>query len=812
MSESVVGSLVVDATVNLSRFQNGMRSLQGSLRAAKSHFGAFQSGAAGANSGLSKLSAASAAFRRSWVGFSLGSVFGVGAGLGLTMFAKSIVGVTADFEQGMARVRALSNATANEFDRLTATARKLGETTVFTARQAGDAMQFFALAGLKTNEIVGAMPHTLNLAAAGQLEMGTAADIVAKLMRSMNVGAEDLGHAVDVLAKAFTTSNTDLVQLGEAFKYVAPIANTAGRSVEELVAPLQLLGDAGIQASMAGTSLRTIFMKLAGKEAAKPLARLGVVTKDAAGGLRPLADIIDDFNSKLEGMGEAEKTAAIFEVFGQRGGPGFAVLLERGGEALRTYERSLESAGGTAKRIADQQLDTLRGSMTLLSSAFESAKIAIGDAFGDALRELVDKITIVVRWIGQWIERNRELVETWGLFVAKILAAVAALAGIIGAVAGVNALVGAMTTLAAVAVQCGVAFMAAFGPVGLVAAIAAAIVGATSLYHVMKQINAEMQGMKDQAASDALKNVIGRKREADQAVEEAGAEQAAGSEILGKIVAGESSDYDAAEAQLRKTVDATRDAVEKLKAQRQAEFDAWEKEVAAGFIDPISGKEDPKMKARMRKAMDDRVQEIDDELVRQQFALEDAEDSFGRIQEKNASQKEEMDAKKKDHFRGLMGKIGVNTDLAEQGFAEKNKTNIIAGLGIDKAAKWIKQKQSDVKGAIESAVVKPVVDAAAGAIGAAKAAKPIDSEAAREAEKEMDAKNRVLTREGEGLGRASFVGVDQLGRQLQEQLGKREEKKEEKGIEKNTKSLLDQFNAYAEWRRKQRETNAATVA
>jgi TP901 family phage tail tape measure protein len=170
----------------------------------------------------------------------------------------------AGFEQEMARVRALTGANATQFERLNAQAKRLGATTVFSASQAAEAMSYFALAGYSVDQILAASGPTLDLAAAGQLEMAQAADISAKIMAGMGVSANDLGRAIDVLTKGMTTANTDLVQLGDAMKYVGPVAKQAGYSLEETVAAVQLLSNAGIQADMAGTTLRGAILSLVG--------------------------------------------------------------------------------------------------------------------------------------------------------------------------------------------------------------------------------------------------------------------------------------------------------------------------------------------------------------------------------------------------------------------------------------------------------------------------------------------------------------------------------------------------------------------
>lgn len=296
--------------------------------------------------------------------------------LPLVAAGGAIVKVAADFETGMNRVRAVSGATGTEFDALRNQAMELGRTTQFSAAQAADAMGFLAMAGFDANEILGAMPATLTLAASANLDLGRSADIVSNIMTGYGIQVSDLGGAVDVLAMAFTSSNTDLGQLGDAFKYAGPVAKGAGISFEETAAALGLMGSAGIQASMAGTSLRGAITRLlnpTGQVAAK-LKELGIEALTADGNLKPLHDII----GQLETSGAS--TADMMLIFGQRAGPAMATLVEQGSDALRDFTATLEDSGGTAQRIADIQMEGMRGAFLRMKSAAEGFAIAIGDS------------------------------------------------------------------------------------------------------------------------------------------------------------------------------------------------------------------------------------------------------------------------------------------------------------------------------------------------------------------------------------------------------------------------------------------------
>src|SRR5690606_22687536 len=302
--------------------------------------------------------------------------------------------------------------------RLRDQARQLGADTQFSASEAADAMSFLAMAGFNVDQIYRSMPDTLNLAAAAQLDMGSAADIVSNIMTGFGIQTDRLGVAVDVLSKAFISSNTDLRMLGEGMKFVGPVASGLGVSFEETTAALGALSNAGIQGGMAGTSLRRILSALA-SEADK----LGISTTDASGRLRPLADIIDDLNAK--GMTTAETLA----VFGERGGPAMQALLSQGGQALRQFTQQLEDAGGTAQAVAETQMQGLHGMIKELQSAGEELALSLGDA---GLLDMAKRLTVGLTGL---VRRFNELpgpVKTAGLVIGGVAAAAGPLLLVVG--------------------------------------------------------------------------------------------------------------------------------------------------------------------------------------------------------------------------------------------------------------------------------------------------------------------------------------------------------------------------------------------
>ncbi|ANN34925.1 phage tail tape measure protein [Bacillus thuringiensis serovar coreanensis] len=348
------------------------------VQQARSDMGGLSSSAASSAKGMSALTTASAA-----VGTAV--VAAVGAS----------VSAAANFEQGMARVKAISGATDGEFAKLSQTAKDLGASTQFSATQAAEALSYLAMAGFKSEQSIKALPSVLNLAAAGQIELGRSADIVSNIMTGFGISADDTGHAVDVLTKTMTTANTDLPMLGDAMKYVAPVAASLGLSIEDTATAVAKMSDAGIQGSMAGTALRAALLQLNSPvgAAAKEMERLGLNVKDANGNMLPLPQIIGKVNEKTKDMTDSQKTATAAHLVGTEAASGFVALLKVGEQGLQSYSNELKNSAGTAERVAKIQQDTLKGAWDGLTSAAEGLAIGIGEKMLPAFTAVVKSAT-----------------------------------------------------------------------------------------------------------------------------------------------------------------------------------------------------------------------------------------------------------------------------------------------------------------------------------------------------------------------------------------------------------------------------------
>lgn len=322
-----------------------------------------------------------------------------------------------EFESSMARVKALSGATKEEFERLNDTAKKLGASTTFSATEVGQGMQYLAMAGFKANETIKAMPGLLNLASAGQTDLATTSDIASDILSGFGLKAKDMGKVSDILAKTFTTANTDLGKLGETMKYVGPVARKAGMSLEETSAMAGLLGNVGIKASEAGTVLRKMVLSLSAPNSAasKSLQKLGIATKDTHGNMRDMVKILGDVADATKSMGSGDQLAVYKNIFGEEAAAGVAELISKeGSKGVTKYLDVIKNYQGTASRIAKQQNDTVAGSFKAFGSALEGVSISVSSLFLPALKTVTLGITSLTQGLNSFIQNHKTVATIIG--------------------------------------------------------------------------------------------------------------------------------------------------------------------------------------------------------------------------------------------------------------------------------------------------------------------------------------------------------------------------------------------------------------
>ena len=347
---------------------------------------------------------------------------GVGMAMGAGLMKSVSIG--AAFESDMAKVAAVSRASDEELKTLTATARQLGAETQWSASEAAQGMQYLAMAGFKTNDIVKTMPGMLNLASAGAIDLASASDIASNILTGFGLSASDMNRVGDILTNTFTQSNTTLEGLGQTMKYAAPVAKAMGVSIEEAAAMAGKLGDAGIQGEMAGTTLRSVMLRLSAPtdQAAAALDSLGVKTTDSNGKMKSFPAILKELNAAMDGMSESAKANFTKTIFETEAMSGALVLMEQAGSgALDSFVGSVKEVG-SAEKVAGKQIDNLKGDVTILNSAMQEMALKIYDSVAPALRDFAQKATEVVTKIGAWAAENPGLVQ-------KIVAVAGAIAG-----------------------------------------------------------------------------------------------------------------------------------------------------------------------------------------------------------------------------------------------------------------------------------------------------------------------------------------------------------------------------------------------
>ena len=320
--------------------------------------------------------------------------------------------IAADFEKSLSKVKALTGATGKEFDALSNQARELGRTTKYSATEAADAMSFLGMAGFKTTDIMKSMPAMLSLAAASGQDLATTADIASNILSGFNLEAEEMGRVADVIAKAASSSNQDVGMLGEAMKYVAPVSASLNVSLEETAAMIGKMSDAGIQASQAGTTLRSAMLNLSAPttQGAKQLDAMGVATKDASGNMLPMTSILKAMNEATAEMGSAEKAEAMKDIFGKQAVSGMIAVMEtaKSGD-LQKFTKDLQGAKGAAKEMADTMNDNSHGDFKRMMSALSDIGITIGNVLLPPLSLLMQGVASILGPIGSFAAKNKWL-------------------------------------------------------------------------------------------------------------------------------------------------------------------------------------------------------------------------------------------------------------------------------------------------------------------------------------------------------------------------------------------------------------------
>lgn len=389
----------------------------------------------------------------------------------VTGLGTAAVTTAANFESSMSQVQATMGITkdsmstvdgqsVNTMDTLSKLAKKMGAETAFSASECAEALNYLALAGYDTQQMCDTLPTVLNLAAAGDIDLAAASDMVTDAMSALGMGVDEAGTMVDQMAKTASTTNTSVAQLGEGILTIGAIAKSVKGGTAELNTALGILANNGIKGAEGGTHLRNVILSLQSPTdtAAKQMSALGLSVYDSEGNMRSLNDILGDLNASMDGMTSAEKTNIVSTIFNKTDLSSVNALLANTGSTWDELQKSISNSGGAAGQMADTQLDNLQGQITILKSALEGLSISFGELLMPAIKQIVGWIQSFVDALNGLDDGTKKTIVTIALIVAaiapvlivvgKVISAVGTIMTVVPKVAGViNMVKGAFVAL-----------------------------------------------------------------------------------------------------------------------------------------------------------------------------------------------------------------------------------------------------------------------------------------------------------------------------------------------------------------------------
>ena len=321
-------------------------------------------------------------------------------------YASDAIDIGKDYTAMMSEVQALSGSTGSDLALLQNTAREYGATTVFSATEAAEALKYMSLAGWDAQQSSSALGGVLNLAAASGMELGQASDMVTDYLSAFGMQAQDSAYFADMLAYAQANSNTSAAQLGEAYRNSAANLNAAGQDVETVTSMLEAMANQGYKGSEAGTALTAVMRDITNnmEDGAIKIGETSVAVSDAQGNFRDLTDILLDVEKATNGMGEADRAAALGATFTADSTKGLNLMLNEGVENIARYEEALRGSTGAAEDMADTMNDNLNGDMANMNSAFEEMQLQTFEAMEEPMREGVQYLTnTIIPILTEWV-------------------------------------------------------------------------------------------------------------------------------------------------------------------------------------------------------------------------------------------------------------------------------------------------------------------------------------------------------------------------------------------------------------------------
>ena len=309
-------------------------------------------------------------------------------------FAQEAIQVGMDYESEMSKVGAISGATADEMEVLSAKAKEMGESSVFSASEAASAFEYMAMAGWKTEDMLEGIEGIMNLAAASGADLATTSDIVTDALTAMGYEAKDAGHLADVMAAASSNANTNVELMGSTFKYVAPVVGALGYDMEDTAVAIGMMANAGIKGDKAGTALRSTLNRLSAppKECAEEMEKLGISLTDSEGKMKPLMRVMEDLRDKFEGLSETEQTAAAKHIAGQEAMSGLLAIVNGSEKDFAKLSNAITNSTGAAEEMANVMNDNVSGQLTLLQSKIQGIMIDLFEQASDSMKNGIKEV------------------------------------------------------------------------------------------------------------------------------------------------------------------------------------------------------------------------------------------------------------------------------------------------------------------------------------------------------------------------------------------------------------------------------------
>lgn len=365
--------------------------------------------------------------------------------------AGAALKVGMDFDAQMSKVSAISGATGEDFDALRQKARDLGSSTKFSATEAAEAMEYMAMAGWKTNDVLAGTEGVMNLAAASGEDLATTSDIVTDAMTAFGLSADQSNHFADVLAAASSNANTNVGMMGETFKYVASVAGGYGYSIEDTAESIGLMANAGIKSSQAGTALRSIMSRLATDAGAssKSLGALGTLTQNLGvqfynsdGSMREFNDVIKDAREAWQGLNKEEQANYAKKIAGQNAQSGWLALMNASTEDVNKLHTAIDGASdgmGAAAEMAKTMQDNNKGALTILKSGIEEVALSVNDYLAPYARKAIDFVQKLTDKFNGLSKEQKDMIVKIALIAAAVgpvLIVVGKVIGFVGLVVG----------------------------------------------------------------------------------------------------------------------------------------------------------------------------------------------------------------------------------------------------------------------------------------------------------------------------------------------------------------------------------------